>query len=780
MRRVELEVTVAGREFRQTFEAKPNLKHAFEWDGKDAYGREVEGAQNAEVRIGYVYPAEYLEPAEFEASFGQFGGAPVTRNETGSTEESRREIIAWQEWERPVGVLGAGADALGGWTLDVHHAYDPQARTLYLGNGSKVTTEAIRCEIGTTIGATDGGFDPSRPASSFPLETSRGTDAGADGSTYIAETSADRILKVTKEGQVEIVADEDDGVTAPRDVAVADDGTLYISDTGNARIVKIDPLGNRSTFAGGADPDTLGDGGPATSASLKQPRGIALAADGTLYITETGRNRVRRVAPDGRINTVATDLDLPTDVAVDAEGTLFVADAMHHRVLQVTAQGETTTLAGDGGAGNTGDGGPATAAQVGQPYGVDVAADGTVYFSDRVHHVVRRVSKDGTITTYAGTGRSGEEGDGDAPQQAQLTFPEDVTVAPDQSVQIADTGNARIRRAAPGLPGFVDADFSLPSQDGTAVFMFDRSGRHLRTVDALTGVTRLTFGYDAEGRLTTVTDGDGNVVTIERDATGKATAIVAPGNIRTSLTIRPDGMLGRGQERRERGAHARLPRGRPAEDVQGPARPRRALHLRRDDRPAEDRRGQERLGRHAHARADGHRLPHQAHVGHEQGHAVRGRAAARRRHALDHDRPVRRQVGHGVRRRRRHAGHAARRHREHDDARRRPALGHARAVRGDATTVTTPAGRTKVATTSARSSSSSRPTRSASRRSPTRRRSTAGRRGASTTARRARSRPPRPRTARSRRPTTPRAVPSRTPTAPGVAPRDLPGTPRAA
>ena len=74
--------------------------------------------------------------------------------------------------------------------------------------------------------------------------------------------------------------------------------------------------------------------------------------------------------------------------------------------------------------------------------------------------------------------------------------------------------------------------------------MFDRTGRHLRTVDALTGRTRLQFGYDADGRLTTVTDGDGNVVTIERDAAGKATAIVAPGNIRTSLTIRPDGMLG--------------------------------------------------------------------------------------------------------------------------------------------------------------------------------------------------------------------------------------------
>ena len=263
-----------------------------------------------------------------------------------------------------MGVLGAGADALGGWTLDVHHAYDPQARTLYLGDGTKVTTEAIRTEIGTAVGATDGGFDPSRPATQLPAgDLARHRRRRRRLDLHRRDRAPTAILKVTKEGQVEIVADDDDGADRPaRRRGGRRRHALHRRHRQRAASVKIDPLGNRSTFAGGADPDTLGDGGPATSASLKQPRGIALAADGTLYITETGRNRVRRVAPDGRINTVASDLDLPTDVAVDAEGTLYVADAMHHRVLQVTAQGETTTLAGNGGAGNTGDGGPATAA----------------------------------------------------------------------------------------------------------------------------------------------------------------------------------------------------------------------------------------------------------------------------------------------------------------------------------------------------------------------------------------------------------------------------------
>jgi RHS repeat-associated protein len=574
LRSVELEVTVAGRTLERSFTSPtPNMSFDYEWDGKDAYGRPVSGAQTARVRVGYAYPVEYLQPDEFAAAFAQFGGAPLSRPNPGGTGEARREVVAWQEWTRPIGVLGTGSDALGGWTLDIHHSYDPQSHTLHMGDGTTVTGEAIRSEIRTVLGrAQTVSWDGDTPATRVTLGLVRGADAGADGSVYAADARDGRVYRAKPGGALQLIAGGTEGgdgigdggpalqatLLSPADVAAAPDGSLYVSDTGNGRVRRVDPGGTIRTVAGGGDPGALGDGGPATAASLLRPRGLALAADGTLYVAEAGRDRVRRIAPDGRISTAAgggaalgdggpaadAALSDPTDVAVDADGALYIADAGHHRVRKVTAAGLIDTVAGNGEPGSSGDGGSATAAEIGQPYGIDVGRDGTLYIADRIHHVVRRVDGGGAIGTFAGSGHGGAGGDGSAPRRADLSFPEDVTVAPDGSVLIADSGNGRVRRAAVGLPGYGDAEFSVPSEDGTEVYQFDRDGRHLRTVEALTGVVRWSFGYDAGGRLVSVTDGDGNRTGIVRDGAGAATAIEAPGGIRTALSLRGDGQLG--------------------------------------------------------------------------------------------------------------------------------------------------------------------------------------------------------------------------------------------
>jgi RHS repeat-associated protein len=348
-------------------------------------------------------------------------------------------------------------------------------------------------------------------------------------------------------------------LVAPSDVIAARDGSVYISDTGNGRIRRVAPDGRISTVAGGGEPGQLGDDGPATQAFLDRPRGIALAPDGTLYIADTFHDRVRRVGPDGSISTAAgggtpTDglgdgglataaaLQRPTDVAVDDDGGLYVADAGQRRVRAVRSDGRIETAAGNGTFGRGGDGGPAVAAQLGDPQGLAVKRDGTLLIADRPQHLIRQVSAGGIISTFAGDGSAGFEGELGPPGQAKLRLPQDLAVAADGAVVIADSGNDRVRVATPGLPGFADTAFSIPAGDGTELYQFSKEGRHLRTVSALTGALVYQFAY-ANDRLISVTDADGLVTSIERGGDGRPVALVAPGGQRTDLAVNPAGYL---------------------------------------------------------------------------------------------------------------------------------------------------------------------------------------------------------------------------------------------
>jgi RHS repeat-associated protein len=244
-------------------------------------------------------------------------------------------------------------------------------------------------------------------------------------------------------------------------------------------------------------------------AALNELFGVAVATDGSIYIV--ANERIRRIGPDGLI----------------------------------------TTIAGNGTSVFSGDGGPATQAGL-TPAGVAVAPDGSVYIAETIiggfsngNNRIRRVGPDGTITTFAGAGSSavGFRGDGGPATQAALIGPRGVAVAPDGSVYIADTLNNRLRRVASTLPGFSASQLAIASEDGSEIYRFDGSGRHLQTINALTGAVRYQFTYESAGRLIGVTDGDGNVTTIDRDASGNPTDIVAPGGQRTTLAVDGSGYL---------------------------------------------------------------------------------------------------------------------------------------------------------------------------------------------------------------------------------------------
>jgi sugar lactone lactonase YvrE len=257
-------------------------------------------------------------------------------------------------------------------------------------------------------------------------------------------------------------------------IAIASDaaGALYIADKapGGSRIRKIDTQGKIATIAGGVPCCALGDGGTATRAYIGTPNGVAVDATGNIYIAQADgqNNLVRKVsAASGTISTVAgggsgtgdggaataISLSRPTGVAVDAEGNLYVAEADGHRVRKVSSAGVISTLAGNGAATTAGDGGPATQAGVNSPWHVAVDPGGNIFITEINEARVRLVTPDGTITTIAGNGQHGFSGDGGPATSATLDRPGGIAVSSRSgAVYIADATSGIASLTLSGSP----------------------------------------------------------------------------------------------------------------------------------------------------------------------------------------------------------------------------------------------------------------------------------------------------------------------------------------
>ncbi|MGD0501006.1 MAG: M36 family metallopeptidase, partial [Bryobacteraceae bacterium] len=341
----------------------------------------------------------------------------------------------------------ASATGTTTFTLTVAAA-GPPAITRVAGNG-----------VGGFSG--DGG-----QATSAQLNGPYGVAVDGAGNLYIADAGNNRVRKVSPDWTITTVAGSTfngfwgDGGQAtsaeldyPHGVAVDRYGNLYIADSSNNCVRLVAPNGIITTVAGTGVAGSQGDSGQATVAQLNYPAGVALDGSGNLYIADENNHRVRKVQPNGIITTVAgmgvpgysgdggpaagAQLSYPTGVALDGSGNLYIADAGNNRVRKVAPNGTITTVAGStsryGSGGYSGDGGPATNAQLSVPYGVAVDDQGNVYISDSGNSVLRKVSLGGIITTVGiNTGEGGAA--------AQLISPTGVAVAANGNIYVADGG----------------------------------------------------------------------------------------------------------------------------------------------------------------------------------------------------------------------------------------------------------------------------------------------------------------------------------------------------
>lgn len=322
---------------------------------------------------------------------------------------------------------------------------------------------------GSSISSGDGGT-----ATSAGIYGPNGVVYDNLGNLYITEYYANYIRKVSTSGIISTIGGNgvagysgDGGpataatINKPIKIAIDASNNLYFAELNNNCIRKITPSGIITTVAGNGLSGYSGDGGPATNARLSHPTGVSLDPSGNIYITDYSNSVIRKVTTAGIISTIAgtgiagsigdggpatsAQLNQPWGTTIDAAGNLYILDMMNHKIRKVSSVGIISTFAGTGSSGFSGDGGPATAAMFNQPSGMTFDSTGNIFITDQLNYRVRKISSAGLITTVCGTGIAGYSGDGGAATAAQINQANDLVYSPSGLV-FTDNNNNRVRR----------------------------------------------------------------------------------------------------------------------------------------------------------------------------------------------------------------------------------------------------------------------------------------------------------------------------------------------
>ena len=348
-------------------------------------------------------------------------------------------------------------------------------------SGATPSPDGRPSETGPTSG-------PASGVPQIPLLEPEGIAVDDDGVLYISDCAAHRIYRVDPSGEVTPLGVGNGGLdnglagdggsaskarfSCPAGLALDHAGNLFVDDHANNRIRMVDASGLVSTVAGSGPPGVdrggyEGDGGLATEARLSEPIGVAFDARGDLFIADRDNHVVRMIDIHGVITTVAgtgksgfsgdgdvaikADLSDPEYIAVDSHGRVYFTDQLNERIRMIDTHGIITTVAGTGEAGYAGDGGPATAATLNEPYGLAVDTGGNIYVSDSSGARIQMIDTHGIITTVAGTGEAGYAGDGGPATEATLDEPYGLAVDATGNLYIADVGNGVVRMVEDGV-----------------------------------------------------------------------------------------------------------------------------------------------------------------------------------------------------------------------------------------------------------------------------------------------------------------------------------------
>ncbi len=495
------------------------------------------------------------------------------------------------------GILNGGdarGNSIAGWSLSAQNFYDVTGQVMLNGDGNRRGVQSPQSQDKITqlpgIGSCcsgisfDPGFGDNGPVSNAQIVATFLTVA-PDGSYYYG--NAARIRKVDSSGIITTVIGDghfnppsstptgDNGpataaiLTGATDMTVGPDGDLYILD--GQRIRQIGSDGIVRAFAGTGTTGYAGDNGPAVNAQFSTPSKIAAGPDGSIYITDTGNLRIRQIAPSGIIRSIAGTGQVPSAVvdqqpsigqaifrpvaiAVSPAGDVVFTETagaftQPSRIRKITPEGLLVTIAGTT-IGYSGDDGPAVQAQLSNAiHSLAINTRGEIYFDDFDFNsgtgAIREIDVDGIIRRAAGNQSSSVDFAFNLPAlQTPLGDASSMSFGSDASLYfIGGSGDfLRLHLGGP-FAGLHPGETAVGSADGSEVDVFDSYGQQSSTLDPWTGAVTLTFGYDSNRHLTSITDAYGNASQIVRDAAGNPTAFVSPYGQRTTLTVDSNGML---------------------------------------------------------------------------------------------------------------------------------------------------------------------------------------------------------------------------------------------
>ncbi|XP_069941027.1 teneurin-a isoform X3 [Cherax quadricarinatus] len=531
---VHLKVTLEGSVFEKVFEADPNITYTFTWNKRNVYKQKVYGEATALVSVGYEY---------------------VTCTS-----------VLWETLTATLHGFHMDISDVGGWNLDIHHMYNFEAGLLQRGDGSTMSLREAPRLVSPLMGTGSQRQVVCRHCSGLArdaqLLTPTSLAAGPDGSVYVGDFNL--LRRVTPDGMVytllQLSATQ---VSYGYHIAVSPaDGQVYVSDPEKYKVVRVlsltdvtEPSTNSETVAGNGercipgDERHCGDRGPARKARLAHPKGLAIAADRTMYIAD-GTN-IRMVDPQGVIHTLIghhghktrwrplpctgglpaaqVELQWPTGLALSPlDGSLHILD--DHVVLQVTADGTVRVKAG------TPLHCPATQDKpaVGTITGLSFAPSGSLFLTEEdshKRHAVLELTPSGHLRNFAGAKPDCGCVDDDCTCPAEDKIPlstttvlgsvSAITVSPDSVIHVADQKALKLLSFFHYLPpDDQNGDFQVAYPRTNELYVFNRHGHHVETRDLVTGRTLYSFLYSKNtsfGRLSKVTDSSGNKVMFLRD-----------------------------------------------------------------------------------------------------------------------------------------------------------------------------------------------------------------------------------------------------------------------